>query len=142
MKDGNRSSQKTNGGIIHGSISSLKKNIAVFQKRKSSGVCCVLVAMRVRMEVSFLRMRMALLRIRIRASVPVLPSRAKKKRNTQAFILRNYGQISALERRRKNNLLSLLLSCGGVVVMIAPPFFILTKKNIKYMLNENIYLHI
>lgn len=37
------------------------------------------------------------------SSVPVLPSRAKKKRNTQAFILKSYGQISALERRRKNN---------------------------------------
>lgn len=44
----NRSLQKTNGGIIHGSTSSRKKNIAVFLKRKSSGVCCVLVAMRMR----------------------------------------------------------------------------------------------
>lgn len=48
MKDGSRSSQKTNGGIIHGSIYSQKKNIAIFRKRKSSGVCCVLVAMRMR----------------------------------------------------------------------------------------------
>ena len=52
---------------------------------------------------SIARLRLTLLRIRMRASVPVLPSRAEKKRNTPAFILRNYGQISALERQRKNN---------------------------------------
>ena len=66
---------------------------------------CVLRAgtVRMRMGVSFVRMRLTLLRIRLRTLVPVLPSRAKKKRNTQAFILRNYGQISALERQKKNN---------------------------------------
>lgn len=39
------------------------------------GVCCVLVTVRLRMGVSFLRVRVTLLRFRIRSSVPVLQSK-------------------------------------------------------------------
>lgn len=39
------------------------------------GVCCVPGTMRMRLEVSFMRMRMSLLRFRVRASVPVLQSK-------------------------------------------------------------------
>lgn len=61
-----------------------KTSIGISQRRGNGGVLVVRVSVRMRIAVSCLRARMPLLLARMRAAVLALPSRAKKKCNTQA----------------------------------------------------------